>query len=99
MDSYTLKYWDEQTQDPQEFLQALRCTTEPLGGSVEYDEEGDLVDYEVAVKALEKQKKQTIEEVVKYIDENLLALVVDYNGHHLQMVEVVKKQIKEMLKK
>ena len=47
----------------------------------------------------EKQKKQTIEEVVKYIDDNLLALVVDYKGHYLQMVEVVKKQIKEILKK
>lgn len=40
------------------FLQRFRCTTEPIGGGTEYDEEGELVSWEAAVAAIEIAKKQ-----------------------------------------
>lgn len=40
------------------FLQRFRCTTEPIGGGTEQDEEGELVSWEAAVAAIEIAMKQ-----------------------------------------
>lgn len=40
------------------FLQRFRCTTEPIGGGTEYDEEGELVSWDAAVAAIEIAMKR-----------------------------------------
>lgn len=48
-----IRYYKEKDTDPMVFLQRFRCTTEPIGGSTEYDEEGELVSWDAAVAAIE----------------------------------------------
>lgn len=56
--SYYIEYYKEKDTDPMVFLQRFRCTTEPIGGDTEYDEEGELVSWDAAVAAIEIAKKQ-----------------------------------------
>ena len=55
--SYYIEYYKEKDTDPMVFLQRFRCTTEPIGGGTEPDEEGELVSWEAAVAAIEIAKK------------------------------------------
>lgn len=55
--------------DPIEFLNQLRQTTEPIGGSTVYDEDGELVEYDVAIEAVEKANKAFIEKACDYLME------------------------------
>lgn len=51
---FLAKSLSEKCSDPMEFLNQLRMTTEPIGGSTIYDDNGELVEYEVAVEAVNK---------------------------------------------
>lgn len=53
-----IEYYKEKDTDPMVFLQRFRCTTEPIGGGTEYDEEGELVSWDAAVAAIEIAVKQ-----------------------------------------
>lgn len=53
-----IRYYKEKDTDPMVFLQRFRCTTEPIGGGTEYDEEGELVSWDAAVAAIEIAMKQ-----------------------------------------
>lgn len=55
---YFVEYYKEKDTDPMVFLQRFRCTTEPIGGGTEHDEEGELVSWDAAVAAIEIAKKQ-----------------------------------------
>ena len=55
------QYLSETCSDPIEFLNQLRQTTEPIGGSTVYDEDGELVEYDVAIEAIGKANKAFIE--------------------------------------
>lgn len=55
---YYIDYYKKRDTDPMVFLQRFRCTTEPIGGGTEYDEEGELVSWDAAVAAIEIAKKQ-----------------------------------------
>jgi len=55
------KYLSETCSDPIEFLYQLRQTTEPIGGGTEYCEDGELVEYDVAIEAVGKANKAFIE--------------------------------------
>lgn len=63
---YRIEFWKEKETDPIEFLKHFRCTTEPIGGSTELDDEGELVDWDAAVVAVDiarswnKQDKEDI---------------------------------------
>lgn len=48
------KYLSETCSDPIEYLRQLRQTTEPIGGGTVYSEDGELVEYEVALEAVRK---------------------------------------------
>lgn len=52
------KYDREHSKTPKEFLEKSRLTTEPIGGGVEYDDKGELVEYDVALEALEMCKEE-----------------------------------------
>ena len=65
------QHLSETCSDPIEFLNQLRQTTEPIGGSTVYDEDGELVEYEVAIEAVEKANKAFIEKACKYIGEHV----------------------------
>ena len=51
--NYHIQHWLEKESDPFKFIEHFRCSTEPIGGGTEYDEEGELVDYEAAITAIE----------------------------------------------
>lgn len=48
------EYLSEHISDPFEYLRQLRQKTEPIGGSTEYSDNGELVEYDVAVEAAKK---------------------------------------------
>lgn len=48
------QYLSETCSDPIEFLNQLRQTTEPIGGGTAYSEDGELVEYDVAIEAVRK---------------------------------------------
>lgn len=58
---YRIKYWSEKESDPIEFLKHFRCTTEPIGGGTEFDEDGELVDWDAAIVAIEKARQNMLE--------------------------------------
>ncbi len=48
------QHLSETCSDPIEFLNQLRQTTEPIGGGTVYSEDGELVEYDVAIEAVRK---------------------------------------------
>ena len=63
------QHLSETCSDPIEFLNQLRQTTEPIGGSTVYDEDGELVEYDVAIEAVGKANKAFIEKACDYLME------------------------------
>lgn len=54
----------EKYSNPIEFLNQLRQTTEPIGGGMEYSDDGEYVEYDVAVEAVKKaQPRLTPEDI------------------------------------
>ena len=75
-----VKYLSETCSDPIEFLNQLRQTTEPIGGSTVYDKDGELVEYDIAVIAIEKANNVFIEKACQGI-EHLLSGYIIRNFH------------------
>ena len=73
------KYLSDKCSDPIEFLNQLRQTTEPIGGSTVYDEDGEFVEYDVAIEAVKKANDAFIEKAEKFFTEKFE--VEDYNDH------------------
>ena len=69
--NYRIDYWNKKEADPMKFLSIFRCTTEPIGGGTEEDDEGELVDWDAAVIAVDKTKEQMIEKACKWWDDYL----------------------------
>ena len=61
------KYLLETCSDPIGFLNQLRQTTEPIGGGTVYSEDGELVEYEVAVEAIKKANDAFIEKACEFL--------------------------------
>ena len=61
------KYLLETCSDPIGFLNQLRQTTEPIGGGTIYSEDGELVEYDIAVEAIKKANDAFIEKAEKYL--------------------------------
>ena len=55
------KHLSDKCSDPIEFLNQLRQTTESIGGGTEYSDDGELVEYEVAIIAIDKATNALIE--------------------------------------
>ena len=62
------EHLSEHVSDPVEFLRQLRQTTEPIGGGTEYREDGELVEYDVAVEAVKKANDAFIEKALEFLD-------------------------------
>ena len=61
------KYLLETCSDPIGFLNQLRQTTAPIGGGTVYSEDGELVEYDVAVEAIKKATDAFIEKAEEFI--------------------------------
>ena len=69
------KYLSETCLDPIEYLRQLRQTTEPIGGGTEYCEDGELVEYDVAIEAIKKATDAFIEKACEWLENNLQGIV------------------------
>ena len=67
---YIIQYWTEQETNPVEFINHFRCTTEPIGGGTEHDDDGELVNYEAAIAAISIAKKELINKACEWLDNN-----------------------------
>lgn len=61
------QHLSETCSDPIEFLNQLRQTTEPIGGSTVYDEDGELVEYDVAIEAVGKANNAFIKKALLFL--------------------------------
>ena len=61
----------EKHENPIEFLNQLRQTTEPIGGGMEYCDNGEYVDYDVAIEAVKKAQKQLIDKLEDWLANNI----------------------------
>ena len=75
---YRIEYWKEKETNPIDFLKHFRSTTEPIGGGTELDEEGELVDWDAAVVAVEMAQMGyrwiSVEERLPKIDQEVLVM-------------------------
>lgn len=67
---YIIEYWKEKEANPIEFLKHFRCTTETIGGGTEPDAEGELVNYDAALTAIDLTKKHLAEKACKWLKLN-----------------------------
>jgi hypothetical protein len=73
----------EKYSNPIEFLNQLRQTTEPIGGGMEYTNDGEYVDYDVAVEAVKKAQKQFINKAIEYIKIHTLKTMSSRDIHNI----------------
>lgn len=59
----------EKYSNPIEFLNQLRQTTESIGGGMEYSDNGEYVEYDVAVEAVKKAQKQLIDKACERLED------------------------------
>ena len=74
---YMIEYWKEKETNPIEFLSHFRCTTEPIGGGTEFDTDGELVNYEEAVAAIDIAKTELINKACDWIKGHIM---MPYDG-------------------
>lgn len=67
MTNYIINSLKEKEDNPVNFLNHFRCTTEPIGGGTEYSDDGELVDYDVAIAAIDIEKKNVINKAIKWL--------------------------------
>ena len=65
------KYLSDTCSDPVEFLRQLRQTTEPIGGDTVYSEDGELVEYDVAIEAVKKASDAFIEKACEFLKDHM----------------------------
>lgn len=63
-----IEYYLDKETDPIKFLQHFRRDTEPIGGGTVLDDNGDLVEYEAALSAIELARKQMLDWLARYSD-------------------------------
>lgn len=98
--NYAIKYWKEKETNPIEFLNHFRCTTEPIGGGTEHDDDGELVDYDAAVTAIAIAKKDIINKACdwlfkntyKHVDDSRVYITFTYT---VDMIEDFRKALEE----
>lgn len=73
------KYLLDICSDPIEFLRQLRQTTEPIGGDTEYSEDGELVEYDVAIEAVKKANDVFIEKAQDFFRQSHHLFSLDGN--------------------
>lgn len=61
----------ERCSNPIEFLNQLRLTTEPIGGGMERCDNGEYVEYEVAIEAVKKAQQQLINKLEDWLANNI----------------------------
>lgn len=64
---YIIKYWKGKESNPIEFINHFRCTTEPIGGGTEHDDDGELVNYDAAIAAISIAEKAIIEKASEWL--------------------------------
>jgi len=69
----------EKYSNPIEFLNQLRMTTEPIGGGMEYSDNGEYVEYDVAVEAVKKAQLRLMPEDIDIVREQLTAFAIHLN--------------------
>ena len=67
---YIIQYWKEKETNPVEFINHFRCTTKPIGGGTENDDDGEFVNYEAAIDAISIAKKELINKACEWLDNN-----------------------------
>ena len=92
------QYLSETCSDPIEFLYQLRQTTEPIGGGTEYREDGELVEYDVAIEAVKKANDAFIEKVINFLNYKLDDIVAIHNPDSIIPQHIVKPELIEDLK-
>ena len=70
----------EKHSNPIEFLNELRQTTEPIGGGMKYCDDGEYVEYDVAVEAVKKAQKQLIDKACEFIKNSTYGYLTYKNG-------------------
>ena len=98
--NYEIKYWKEKETNPVEFLNHFRCTTEPIGGGTEHDDDGELVDYDAAVTAIAIAKKDIINKACEWLFKNTYKHVDDSRvymtfTYTVDMIEDFRKALEE----
>ena len=97
--NYAIKYWKEKETNPVEFLNHFRCTTEPIGGGTEHDDDGELVDYYAAVTAIAITKKDIINKACEWLSD--IDFDMEYYNYEdgfskEQFIEDFKKKIEDV---
>jgi len=93
------EYLLETCSDPIEFLNQLRQTTEPIGGSTVYSEDGELVEYDVAVEAIKKATDASIEKACKCIEHLLSGYIIrNFNFEDSYEMDTLIEDVKEYMK-
>ena len=87
------KYLSNKCSDPIEFLNQLRQTTEPIGGGTEYSDDGELVEYEVAIIAIDKVTNSLIEKACEWWKNELT-----YPSMAPEEIEWCKQKVNEFRK-
>lgn len=64
---YIIKYWKGKESNPIKFINHFRCTTEPIGGGTEHDDDGELVNYDAAIAAISIAEKAIIEKASEWL--------------------------------
>lgn len=80
----------EKYSNPIEFLNQLRQATEPIGGGMEYSDDGEYVEYDVAVEAVKKAQPRLTPEDVDTIFKLVLkerAKWADQKACYLEVIE------------
>lgn len=98
--NYAIKYWKEKETNPIEFLNHFRCTTEPIGGGTEHDDDGELVDYDAAVTVIAIAKKNIINKACEWLFKNTYKHVDDSRvymtfTYTVDMIEDFRKALEE----
>lgn len=89
------KSLSEKCSDPMEFLNQLRMTTEPIGGSTIYDNNGELVEYEVAVEAVNK----TIGKACNIIKQKLESYIIrEFHTDNSLTIEMLIEDFRKAMK-
>ena len=89
------KYLSETCSDPIEYLNQLRQTTEPIGEGTIYSEEGELVEYEVAIKAVRKANDAFIEKACSYIRLHSALLDTENNDCMIEWLDKFRNVMKK----
>ena len=68
---YMIEYWKEKDTNPIGFLSHFRCTTEPIGGGTEGAADGELVNYDAAVAAIDLAKRDLINKTCNWLEKEV----------------------------